>query len=51
VAPLITEAQEKGLLVLSAGPNVLRLLPNLLVSKEEIDQAVAILVQLLNIKG
>jgi acetylornithine/N-succinyldiaminopimelate aminotransferase len=51
VAPLITEAQEKDLLVLSAGPNVLRLLPNLLVSKEEIDQAVAILVQLLNIKG
>jgi acetylornithine aminotransferase len=51
VAPIIAEAQEKGLLVLSAGPNVLRLLPNLLVSKEEIDQAVTILVQLLNKRG
>ncbi|GMK38283.1 acetylornithine aminotransferase [Paenibacillus sp. CCS19] len=51
VAPVITEAQAKGLLVLSAGPNVLRLLPNLLVSKEEIDQAVTILAQLLNAKG
>ncbi|MBD3920841.1 acetylornithine transaminase [Paenibacillus sp. PR3] len=51
VAPIITEAQAKGLLVLSAGPNVLRLLPNLLVSKEEIDQAVTILAQLLNAQG
>ncbi|GFN32638.1 acetylornithine transaminase [Paenibacillus xylaniclasticus] len=48
VAPIIEEAQQKGLLVLSAGPNVLRLLPNLLVSKEEIDQAVTILAELLN---
>ncbi|EFM08996.1 acetylornithine and succinylornithine aminotransferase [Paenibacillus curdlanolyticus YK9] len=48
VGSIITEAQGKGLLVLSAGPNVLRLLPNLLVTKEEIDQAVAILAELLN---
>lgn len=50
VAPIIAEAQEKGLLVLSAGPNVLRLLPNLLVSKEEIDTAVSILAELLAAK-
>lgn len=48
VASVIAEAQQKGLLVLSAGPNVLRLLPNLLVSQEEIDQAVEILAELLN---
>jgi acetylornithine and succinylornithine aminotransferases len=47
VAQVLTEAQEQGLLVISAGPNVVRLLPNLLVAREEIDQAVAILKQLL----
>ncbi len=34
---LLTEAQERGLIVISAGPNVIRLLPNLLVTNEEID--------------
>ena len=43
VGELITEAQKRGLLVVSAGPNVVRLLPNLLVTKDEIDQAVGIL--------
>lgn len=47
VADIVAAAQKKGLLVLSAGPNVLRLLPNLLVTKEEIDDAVAILAELL----
>ncbi|RIX47326.1 acetylornithine transaminase [Paenibacillus nanensis] len=47
VGDIISAAQKKGLLVLSAGPNVLRLLPNLLVTKEEIDEAVAILAELL----
>lgn len=47
VAGILAEAQERGLLVLSAGPNVVRLLPNLLVTREEMDQAVSILAELL----
>jgi acetylornithine/N-succinyldiaminopimelate aminotransferase len=43
VQPLITALREKGLLVLSAGPNVLRLLPPLTVSVEEIDMALDII--------
>ncbi|MBB3114234.1 acetylornithine aminotransferase [Paenibacillus phyllosphaerae] len=43
VGQLVIEAQKRGLLVVTAGPNVIRLLPNLLVSHEEIDQAVAII--------
>lgn len=50
IAPILVEAQQKGLLVISAGPNVIRLLPNLLVTKEEIDSAVAILTELLETK-
>ncbi|RJX36965.1 acetylornithine transaminase [Paenibacillus pinisoli] len=48
VADVITEAQKRGLLVITAGPNVVRLLPNLLVTNEEIDEAVAILAELLS---
>lgn len=47
IAGLLTAGQDKGLLVISAGPNVIRLLPNLLVTNEEIDQAVSILAELL----
>ncbi|MBM7566446.1 acetylornithine transaminase [Paenibacillus sacheonensis] len=43
VAPIISEGQQRGLLVITAGPNVVRLLPSLLVSREEVDQAVSIL--------
>jgi acetylornithine aminotransferase len=47
VNDLITEARERGLLVITAGPNVIRLLPNLLVTHEEIDQAVSLLTTIL----
>ncbi|MHA7967344.1 acetylornithine transaminase [Paenibacillus sp. CAU 1782] len=47
VSSVLAEAQAKGLLVLSAGPNVVRLLPNLLVTHDEIEEAVAILAELL----
>ncbi|OUS75116.1 aspartate aminotransferase family protein [Paenibacillus sp. MY03] len=47
VANVLTEAQNRGLLVIAAGPNVIRLLPNLLVTSEEIDIAVSILAELL----
>ncbi|CAE6461181.1 unnamed protein product [Rhizoctonia solani] len=43
VAPIVAEGQKRGLLVITAGPDVVRLLPNLLVSREEVDQAVSIL--------
>ena len=44
VSSLITDLRENGLLVLNAGPNVIRLLPPLTVTKEQIDQAVEIMV-------
>lgn len=43
VNDLVLEGQKRGLLFITAGPNVIRLLPNLYVTKEEIDQAVSIL--------
>ena len=43
VAPLITAARERGLLVISAGENVLRLCPPLIVTPEQIEAACAIL--------
>ncbi|ATA59154.1 Acetylornithine-succinyldiaminopimelate aminotransferase [Geobacillus stearothermophilus] len=48
VAPLLPLIHENGLLVLSAGPNVIRLLPPLVVTKAEIDEAVDILINVLN---
>ncbi|WP_424766670.1 acetylornithine transaminase [Paenibacillus sp. sgz302251] len=50
IAAILNEAQERGLIVISAGPNVIRLLPNLLVTEEEIDTAVTILAELLEAK-
>jgi predicted acetylornithine/succinylornithine family transaminase len=43
VAPLMTAARQNGLLVINAGENVLRLAPPLIISREEIDQALTIL--------
>jgi acetylornithine/N-succinyldiaminopimelate aminotransferase len=45
IANLLPAVHEKGLLVLSAGPNVIRLLPPLIVTKEQLDQAVQIVKQ------
>ncbi|MBC2135801.1 acetylornithine transaminase [Listeria innocua] len=42
-APVVTELRDKGLLILTAGPNILRILPPLTVSYAEIDQAISIL--------
>lgn len=50
VSCFISSLRDKGLLVLNAGPNVLRLLPPLTVSYEELDQAIALLAGELNIK-
>lgn len=43
VSAMIPELMEKGLLVLNAGPNVIRLLPPLTVNKQEIDTAVELI--------
>jgi len=42
---LVAAARDKGLLILMAGPNVLRFLPALNISAAEIDEALAILAQ------
>ncbi len=42
VGPLVAAARDKGLLILMAGPNVLRFLPPLNVSAAEVDEALAI---------
>ena len=47
VESIIKEASKSSLLVLSAGENVLRLLPPLIVGREEIDQAVEILTKII----
>jgi acetylornithine/succinyldiaminopimelate/putrescine aminotransferase len=43
VAPLVTAAREKGLIIISAGENVLRLAPPLIIGREEIVQAVQVI--------
>lgn len=48
VTPAIKELINQGVLILSAGPNVLRLLPPLIVTYEEIDQVVKLIKQVLN---
>lgn len=47
VAGIIQDIHREGLLVVSAGPNVIRLLPNLLVSEAELDRGVDILASVL----
>jgi predicted acetylornithine/succinylornithine family transaminase len=48
VASLIAAAREEGLLIISAGENVLRLCPPLIISREQIDAALAILTRCLD---
>jgi acetylornithine aminotransferase len=47
VAELVLAGQKKGILFITAGPNVIRLLPNLYVTKDEIDQAVTLIAELI----
>ncbi|MGE7183289.1 acetylornithine transaminase [Peribacillus sp. NPDC006672] len=50
VQGFLMELQEEGLLVLSAGPKVLRLLPSLTVTESEIDMAISKIEKILAIK-
>ncbi|WP_058300388.1 acetylornithine transaminase [Gorillibacterium timonense] len=43
VAEDVAAIHKQGLLVVSAGPNVIRLLPSLIITKDDIDQAVEII--------
>lgn len=47
VADIIAEIHKQGLLVIPAGPNVIRLLPNFLVTKEEADRGMDIIASVL----
>ncbi|MEB1806217.1 MAG: acetylornithine transaminase [Bacillaceae bacterium] len=47
VGSLITKMREKGFLALSAGPNVIRLLPPLTVTNEQLEQAATVLAEVL----
>ncbi|KAF9129531.1 hypothetical protein BGX30_013915 [Mortierella sp. GBA39] len=48
VNDIVLEGQKRGLLFVTAGPNVIRLLPNLYITKEEIDQAVGMIAELIH---
>ncbi|HLO02063.1 MAG TPA: acetylornithine transaminase [Symbiobacteriaceae bacterium] len=49
VADKVAALHEAGLLVVTAGPNVIRLLPYLLVSAEEVEEAVATIASVLRV--
>ena len=42
-ADIVAEIMDKGVLVLTAGTNVIRLLPPLTISYEEMDEALAVM--------
>ena len=46
--PYVQALMEKGIIVLLAGPNVIRLLPPLVIAKEEIDQGLKVLQEVLS---
>lgn len=46
-ADMIVAAQEQGLLVIPAGPNVIRLVPSLNISQAELDEGIDILVKVI----
>jgi acetylornithine/N-succinyldiaminopimelate aminotransferase len=47
IAELVAEAREQGLLVVPAGPNVIRLIPNLLVSEADVEKGIRIISSIL----
>ena len=43
VSDVISKAMEKGLIVISASGNVLRMVPPLVITKENVDEMIAVL--------
>ena len=43
VAPVINKAIENGLILINAGANILRFVPPLIITKENIDEMISIL--------
>lgn len=43
VGPIINKAIEKGVLLINAGPNIIRFVPPLIIKKEHVDEMIAIL--------
>ncbi|MCM1569973.1 MAG: aspartate aminotransferase family protein [Roseburia sp.] len=43
VGPVITRALEKGLLLINAGANIIRFVPPLIITKENVDEMIAVL--------
>ena len=50
-ADIVVEARNHGLIILVAGPNVVRLLPPLIINKEEVDSLIERLLETLNAVG
>lgn len=50
VKPILNEGYKHGILLLSAGPNVLRLLPPLIITEKEVDKFIQIL-QMIMVEG
>lgn len=48
LGPIVSKALENGLLIISAGSNVLRLVPPLIIEKEHVDEMISILDQTLS---
>jgi acetylornithine/succinyldiaminopimelate/putrescine aminotransferase len=46
-APVVAAARERGLLLVTAGPQVIRLIPPLVIADEELERGVAILEEIL----
>jgi acetylornithine aminotransferase len=46
-APFVTAARERRLLVLTAGPNVIRIVPPLTISQGDLERGVAVLAEVL----
>jgi acetylornithine/succinyldiaminopimelate/putrescine aminotransferase len=46
-APVVAAARERQLLILSAGPNVLRLVPPLVIEDADLDRGLAVLAEVL----
>ncbi len=44
VAPILEEARQNGLILLPSGPNIIRFLPPLIITKEDIDKMLEILI-------